>query len=784
MEIVPESMRARRASRKGSLSLANAIILKAMRNSHPRSEKLWERISIASNYQERIDILRHERQFAQDEFPVQLKKLENLLLEYNPFAILATFGFIDLTYLPDVGRAMNASDNIDQYHVEIIQALILCHDESEFKKRHFDPPEFQELRDLTSYVGYLHSAKDFPNPSDTSSTAEFSRLHFQSMLRLHTKGIRNWGYEGQTLAVLKQLYAPMEEIIERELGVRICLLIDTVCAELCSIGHKLQEHFTKGKSFMQQNTVEGAVEAYLREFRDHSITIAKVHNWIRNDGWTFENVQVLLFHRSTSFLLTVFAFEETSFARAYPKASDSVQRVLSSWVIELGELRDSNKEHFFLQNPVWLRPIVRVTPNILFWPIPTLFHSFCFDMVETLVCIQPALKEKYLKRRGEFLEQYTFELFCKKFSDAETFRGSQWKNEATKKNGENDLLVLLDSVALVIEEKSGAINPVAKRGGDSIKQEIQQLITEAGEQANVFARLLQDDRKVHEFQTKAGIVNKVDTTNIRQFHCLSITMEHFGMLATRLPELKSAGLARNGAPQVLTMSVSDLEIVLEVLQTPFEFLHYLTRRAAFELRGKFLGDELDLLVFYLETGFAEKNLPDRDSPILIVGLARKLDKYFMKWPGDDRFERPRRHLSEWWIKILDAIEKKRVHRRYEIGCLLLDMPDEEQMAFESQFRELCQKVKHAKHIQLENVEAIWNPVKSGISNAVIVAAPVTADVYPKRGFVVERFAERAMGETDASQALVILVDVELQHWPYSGLYLLDRKDFRSRGVIL
>ena len=65
-----------------------------------------------------------------------------------------------------------------------------------------------------------------------------------------------------------------------------------------------------------------------------------------------------------------------------------------------------------------------------------------------------------------------------------------------------------------------------------------------------------------------------------------------------------------------------------------------------------------------------------------------------------------------------------------------------------------------------------------------MAAPVTADVYPKRGFVVERFAERAMGETDTCQALILLVDVELQHWPYSGLYLLDRKDFRSRGVIL
>ena len=329
---------------------------------------------------------------------------------------------------------------------------------------------------------------------------------------------------------------------------------------------------------MQQKTVEGAVEAYLREFRDRNVTVEKVKGWIQNNGWTFENVRVFLFHRSTSFLLTVFAFEEANFARTYPKGENLVQQALSKLVIEPGELRDSNKEHFFLNNPIWLRPIIRVAPNILFWPIPTLFHSFCFEMMESIVCEKPTLKEKFLKLRGEFLEQYTSELFRKKFSDAQIFRGSLWKNEATNENGENDLLILFDSVAVIIEEKSGAINPAAKRGGDSIKQEIEQLITEAAEQANGFTRLLQTTRKVQTFETKVGTVNQVDTTNIKQFYCLGITMEHFGTLATRLPELKSVGLAKSNAPIIPTMSLADLEIALEVFQTPFEFLHYLTRR--------------------------------------------------------------------------------------------------------------------------------------------------------------------------------------------------------------
>jgi RNase H-fold protein (predicted Holliday junction resolvase) len=106
--------------------------------------------------------------------------------------------------------------------------------------------------------------------------------------------------------------------------------------------------------------------------------------------------------------------------------------------------------------------------------------------------------------------------------------------------------------------------------------------------------------------------------------------------------------------------------------------------------------------------------------------------------------------------------------------VMLDMPDEEQHAFDSQFRKLCRKVKRRKNTTPENIEAIWNSVKCDVAHSVVVAAPVTTDIYPRRNFVVESFAERAMNETGANQVLVILVDVERGHWPYSGIYLLDK----------
>jgi hypothetical protein len=70
---------------------------------------------------------------------------------------------------------------------------------------------------------------------------------------------------------------------------------------------------------------------------------------------------------------------------------------------------------------------------------------------------------------------------------------------------------------------------------------------------------------------------------------------------------------------------------------------------------------------------------------------------------------------------------------------------------------------------------MWTPVKSEVSNAVLIAAPVREQVVPKRFFMVEKLAKQAIAETAADQALVILVDVDRGPWPYSGMYLLDKR---------
>jgi hypothetical protein len=417
------------------------------RQPYPFFERLYGDLGTASTEERRVELLKCAGNRAVKEYPVALQRLEDLLLKQSPFTVLAAFGFYDLLYLPEVGRRLNEGDPIDQNHIEVIQALVLCHEEGEFERRGFTPQEFQEIRDLVVQVSILQSARQYAQIDSSLSQAEVQRLQYKHLLREHTKSVRNWGYEEQTVRVLTHLYAPMEDEIERILGVRIEFLVQMFRAVVDDGARKLQEHFTKVKSFMREKTVTRMAASYLSQFNDPGVTTEGISGWAKGERNRLREVKATLLHRSISFLLPAFAFELSEFQRFYPRpvSTEKIARLVEAWSCKLGELKQQNRDFLFLNNPVWRRPMMHVAEQIFFWPIMPLFHGFCFEMMESLVLQNSALKERYLKRRGRFLEEYVSELFCKRYPDASIYRGSKWVEPSTGKEGENDLLVVFDS---------------------------------------------------------------------------------------------------------------------------------------------------------------------------------------------------------------------------------------------------------------------------------------------------------------------------------------------------
>ncbi|MCA1568324.1 MAG: hypothetical protein LC803_22300 [Acidobacteria bacterium] len=75
-----------------------------------------------------------------------------------------------------------------------------------------------------------------------------------------------------------------------------------------------------------------------------------------------------------------------------------------------------------------------------------------------------------------------------------------------------------------------------------------------------------------------------------------------GSLATHTPNLRSAGLIDVDHDRASTLALSDLEIVLEMLEGICEKFHYFMRRPQIDRDENYFADELNLLFSYLSMG--------------------------------------------------------------------------------------------------------------------------------------------------------------------------------------
>jgi hypothetical protein len=182
-------------------------------------------------------------------------------------------------------------------------------------------------------------------------------------------------------------------------------------------------------------------------------------------NFTLESFKSYLITQASPFLIYIYLLTLQDFHNAYPSSVNltTLMNVIDKLSLTFGELRNYDIEHFFMNNPIWQRPIIK-DDETYYCFVPGLLVSFCVEQMEFLIKDYEVIWGKYVERRGDYLEKKTEELFRTAFPEAKIFSGSKWNDPDDHKEYENDLLVLTDTTAFVIEAKSGKMRPKAKRG--------------------------------------------------------------------------------------------------------------------------------------------------------------------------------------------------------------------------------------------------------------------------------------------------------------------------------
>ena len=696
-------MRSRKKTRKGRHRPYEPIKTKLFKLADPFGEMPLEA---------RRSLLQEAAKKARARFDAEYPKIAAWYETYDPLYLLSFCAFYFLTSPEGVDKeAIEGKLDFAPFHLELLQAFALKGQRVGSPK-----PLAERTEELRCYVRDLADAlglaqMDFPIDAPDS---EVRKRIVISEIRGQTFAMRNWAYPEQALSHLRSMFGgALANIVASEYpGISIVRVIDVLVMITKQIEDRLNEHIQKLALVVAAKDFDSKYSSYLQAFPDIEPQREEMHDvFERLCQSNLKRFQSLLLMHADLRLDRIYTFSLDDAMAAYGDEScrAALMKLLLTWSHTFGELSSHNHLHFLYANPVLHRPLIYIGDNSFYWVLCGVYAHTLPTMLELL--IPRAERDFYVATRSRFLEDQA-EILCRKaFPNGKVYRGSRFRLASDAETVyENDILVVIDSTAIIIECKAHLVDPPARRGAElRLLDTLEDLVVSASRQAYRFTEFLRANPRRHAFETKSGNVNNVNASRLLRFIPISVTYESLGFVSANLQQLVAAGLIEPGQPLVPSICLTDLEVVLETLECQAERIHYLSRRAEIERTMEYRGDELDLFALYIDTGFNLGDWEETGHFLQLTLMSKKLDPYFVGRANGVTVSKPKLRLTDWWRQILARIEEVKSEFWTEVAYVFLSVAYEDQQKFERGFKDLRNQIMSGRTRHKHN----WVTLLSG-----------------------------------------------------------------------
>ncbi|HEX8233610.1 MAG TPA: hypothetical protein VF559_09745 [Caulobacteraceae bacterium] len=701
----------------------------------------------------------------------ELDRVLSILSSTEPvslISVIAAYGLTGGASADEIPISGMLGDKISQHHVELLQALALTLPQEKWGILPPTPPVVQTAIDSLSALGTAFhqrrlSALIEADPSDQPS------LYIQEQVRTHTQAVRNWGFIDDVITLSTELYAPLDDILHPLFGLDAGTLIRIFHHLLRETEARLSYRWRQLGKIRRERTARRILTRYGEYFDLPDDMEALAASLGR--GLSAEAAMFLVLSHADLGLRKLFTHSIPNLARDLGIGEDRLQLCFSRLALVAGELSGVEREHIFLENPVWLRPILRLNSEEIFTPLSQAFFSHIHRIM--LAASQDvSVADQLFKRRAKYLESKAAELFSQALPGALIHQGLSWSLQEA--NGEVDLLVRYHDALLVVEAKSGAFTPPALRGGlDRLKRHIQDLVVDPSRQAD---RLLQLLTRATQGDSRAEAILEPVLGDVSDIHVVlrvSVSLEHLSVLPNMERELKAVGWVPPDYSLAPCINLGDLKCITHILSRPAFFIDYLKERDRLQGSLSIMGDELDLLGIYLVSGFGLYQMEEKDARLMALGMSTSVDKYFTARAEGIEISKPKPKITSFWSMILSGLEARRPKGWVSICLDLLRCasPDE-QRRIEREFRRIAAIYKRTWREKdcLNAVVIVPPPTRE----AAVVIATLHDKRWDDRHDAIENLAGQAFERSTAIRCVVIVKRLERLDEPYASLGVFTR----------
>jgi hypothetical protein len=719
---------------------------------------------------ERKELISRLRRQGKENVNEILKYLNEILRIYDPEVLIAILTAYGLTTEIDRSRVIpnDTNEGINQSHVELIQALSLQIPCNEQGNQPVTPDIIQNVFDKLSEVScaFRHSRMDESRLDFTQSKKATTNI--QEMVRNHTQLVRNWGYYSQVVSISKELYSHFDTLLEERLGFSASIVIDIFCEMIRLIESRVSKRLITLRGIKSEKKPLRMLNKYRRLIGEDNTELHEL----------LDLIKIETISRNELFLIILGHFDQTrptDYYFSYRKVSEKlgineevVKDVFKYFSFTPGELAKTNKEFFFLDNPVWKKPVIH-TKSGFYCPMPQIFFNSILSIFDEI--IEGIDKKSLHIRRATFLEKKIEDIVKRRFPSSQVFSNIEW--ESNGKKYETDLLVNIDSYLIIIEAKSHKISKSALRGApDRIKRHVQELLIKPSLQSSRLEQEINSLRQSSQNNQYLLENQQVNTSHIKKILRVSVSLEDFAILQTNLKLLNDTDWVPEDFIACPTICLADFETLFDLLEHPIQIIHYLTRRAELEEKVTVIGDELDFMGLYLETQLnIEMMINDPSATMVITGMSRQVDKYYISKDNRIKIDKPQPKISDLFKNIFSLLESRMPYRWTEIGSILNRFPYRDQVNISNSIKKLAKSVNKNWTIEKHKNIAIYSPPES--SQYAIAFVLFKDTNFERRYEFIESAAEIGLEPQHVRYCLVISINIDTSD-PYHAISLAEK----------
>jgi hypothetical protein len=576
-----------------------------------------------------------------------IETIEGYFKRYDSVQLLGSIGLYLLDNLPNLEKVfmtqMNGTDMRLDENAEVIAEYAMNFGLS-MPNNDRDSPADEVVKDLRNrlmalFMTYIY--QDMPLVDNPMQSIDW-------MIHMDTIVVRGDGYQNHVYEIFKEMFFPHTTFYQQQFGYSVDQLFDFFMdlenRLICKIA--------------SQDTIYGATKMHDRWVKWAEKTFGPIGDeaTLQNRDFSkglfgefFEANPDVSHTEDGKFLMHQpddYGHSDMIFW-VYPQ-SEVETKILDSLSMEFGDnsafLAESEfKGSIMNGHSIFEKPFVKdVAKYYCFTPmIP---HRNLFLIAEKLMMRNESYYKKNFQQNTSQISRDTYienkvKSVMKSFLPDVTFYSSVNYNieeGGLRKKPELDILGVSDKAIYIIEVKAHELSYKDRVRLDGAKDKFKASVAEACKQCCRSVDFINNSTKPA-FGTQQGAV-LIDKT--KPIYKIAVTFHHYSSLLGKMDKLVAAGLMEERFRDTWVVSLFDLMVVADFIDSEDEFSSYLDMRKIINTNHSTFHDELDLLGQFLNNELANKVMPNK--PMMIIGGSSDIDEEYAKdfyLPMDSGFEK-------------------------------------------------------------------------------------------------------------------------------------------------